>query len=66
MQCLDGMVYDDFQFGGPVIEQKELLMETGKDHKRSLCLGDTRLWVIVSGGWESSFGICMCVLTFFH
>ncbi|KAH0624369.1 hypothetical protein JD844_031768 [Phrynosoma platyrhinos] len=28
MQCLDGLDYDDFQFGSHLIEQKELHMET--------------------------------------
>uniref|UniRef100_A0A803T2R6 Nuclear factor kappa B subunit 2 n=1 Tax=Anolis carolinensis TaxID=28377 RepID=A0A803T2R6_ANOCA len=30
MQCLDGLDYDDFQFGSHLIEQKELHMETAE------------------------------------
>lgn len=29
-QCLDGIDYDDFNFGSHMMEQKEPLMETGK------------------------------------
>lgn len=38
MQCLDGIDYDDFQFGAHLIEQKELFMETGKELFGKLCV----------------------------